>query len=292
MKTHSFKGISLSYSNSGLPVNLKSIENEARIFKPRPQKAETEMLRSSLSLSIDSSKETFSIYRASASPDFGLPLYNCDGQQNSDLQQDKENIFAYSKKDGIAIDKEEGEVVERTRVLLPPLRSHVLNQELHANANRGNHIKSYKGRFLEGDPVKKIRQVNTHRWTPEEDNLIIRYKEERNMPWKRIASLLGGHRTWQAVQMRYLRTHKLRESPWSSKDLEYLVDSLKQDWEGRWKRVAKNLGPTFSPQKCCDQIKSICIDEQDELHFSQNGDLKKLMMVYLGLESITYDSDN
>lgn len=289
-----FEGRTVDLSRSILPSRLEDAEDETRGLEPQLHKSDLkttskEPLRSSLSMSLSLPKEQFSIYRSSSPPDLDAPSMNCD------YNQDKENVFAYYKKDGIEqlLEEDEagGKCLSKTSVLLPPLRSQILSQEHHANANQGNVIELYDNGAPRGDPVKRNR-MKTYKWTQEEDNLIIRYKEERHLSWKRIASLLGGNRTWQAVQMRYLRTHKLRESPWSSKDADHLVESVKRDWEDRWKRIARDLGPSFSPQKCFDKIKSICIHGEDEFQSSQHCDLKKLMLVYLGLDAIAYDSDD
>ncbi|CDK29061.1 unnamed protein product [Kuraishia capsulata CBS 1993] len=141
--------------------------------------------------------------------------------------------------------------------------------------------------------MPRYRRTGLSTWTPEEDELLVHYKEELNFSWKYIARLIGKTHSWQAVQMRYLRTHKPRNEVWTPADEARLVYMIKRDWDTRWKRISSDLGPAFNFERCRDKARELCNDMDSERQASlfQSDSDKKLMLVYMGLDSISYESD-
>lgn len=148
-------------------------------------------------------------------------------------------------------------------------------------------------------------------WTKAEDEAIVYYKEDQKYSWKKIEEQLDFRHTWQAIQMRYLRNHKSRNEEWSRFMEVKLINSIRKDWENRWKRIGIDLGKDFSSERCIQKNMELCkrmemeyvktIFENKEIKTGYSNPFndikdpeahKKLMLVYMGLDSITYeDSD-
>lgn len=149
-------------------------------------------------------------------------------------------------------------------------------------------------------------------WTKSEDDAIVYYKEEMKYSWKKIEELLDQKHSWQAIQMRYLRNHKSRNEEWSRFMEIKLINAVRKDWENRWKRISNDLGKDFGIERCINKNIEICkkmelpyynnvfnnkdITQGYENQFHDIKDSeahKKLLLVYMGLDSITYeDSDD
>lgn len=163
-----------------------------------------------------------------------------------------------------------------------------------------------------GSKRRKFNTRNVTEWTKAEDDAIVYYKEEMKYSWKRIEALLEHKHSWQAIQMRYLRNHKSRNDEWSRFMEVKLINAIRKDWETRWKRIGSELGRDFTPERCINKNIEICkkmelpyyhqvFNNKDILQGYKNqfNDIKepeahkKLLLVYMGLDSITYeDSDN
>lgn len=87
-------------------------------------------------------------------------------------------------------------------------------------------------------------------WSLQDDQIIAYLKEEADYDWRDMARSIGNRHTWQAVQMRYCRYLKRRSSELSSHDIELLLKALEQDWNGRWSRIEKTMGPSFNRYRC------------------------------------------
>lgn len=168
----------------------------------------------------------------------------------------------------------------------------------------------------EGGAYKKNKSLAAGRkvssWTKVEDDAIVYYKEEMKYSWKKIEELLEKKHSWQAIQMRYLRNHKSRNDEWSRYMEIKLINAIRKDWENRWKRISADLGKEFGTERCTTKNIEICkkmelpyyksVFKNKEIttgYKNQFNDIKdaeahkKLMLVYMGLDSITYeDSDN
>ena len=155
---------------------------------------------------------------------------------------------------------------------------------------------------------EKKNAKTTRGWTKMEDDAIVYYKEEMKYSWRKIEQLLDHRHTWQAIQMRYLRTHKSRNDEWSRFMEVKFTRAVQKDWENRWKRIAADLGPEFTAERCVTKNIDICkkieypnyaslfdnkvVQSQYEGEYNDIKDPeahKKLMLVYLGLDAISYD---
>ncbi|OWB78996.1 hypothetical protein B5S32_g3205 [[Candida] boidinii] len=205
-------------------------------------------------------------------------------------------------------------------------------RDLHKSLNRKRHLeeiestggdKSNTSLNLNEKPNgnekqrKKPKKYQIQKWTREEDQLIIYYKEEMKLSWKSIAQLIGKRHSWQAIQMRYLRSHKSRNDSWTRHDEIRLINAIRRDWENRWRRISADLGPSFNSPRCISKATELCRHIDDERiskifeikevnnyarsnnteDFIKACDIKdtethkKLMLVYMGLDAISYESD-
>lgn len=87
-------------------------------------------------------------------------------------------------------------------------------------------------------------------WSLQDDQIIAYLKEEANYDWRDMAKSIGNRHTWQAVQMRYCRYLKRRSTKLSDHDVQILLKALEQDWNGRWSRIEKTMGPSFNRYRC------------------------------------------
>lgn len=88
------------------------------------------------------------------------------------------------------------------------------------------------------------------RWAERDDDVIAYLKEARGMSWKDISLFINGHRSWQAVQMRYLRSLKNRCIDFTADEVHRLNQVMIKDWSSRWKRISVEMGPRFSEDRC------------------------------------------
>lgn len=165
----------------------------------------------------------------------------------------------------------------------------------------------------DSDSKRKKRKLDGKKhvkWTKAENDAVVYYKEELKYSWKRIAKMLDNRHTWQSIQMRYLRNYKSRNEEWSKYMETRLIDAIRKDWENRWFRVAKSLGKDFTAERCMSKNIEICkkvdtpyyssIFEKKDIQVgyeNPNNDIrdeeahKKLMLVYMGLDSISYEDE-
>lgn len=187
--------------------------------------------------------------------------------------------------------------------------------DANINNDNTNQSKDLNTNSTNNEPSNKKAKTTSKKissWTKAEDDAIVYYKEEMKYSWKKIEELLEQQHSWQAIQMRYLRNHKSRNDEWSRFMEIRLINLIRKDWENRWKRISAELGKDFGPERCITKNIEIC-KKMELPYFSNvftNKDItsgyknqfndikdaeahKKLMLVYMGLDSITYeDSDN
>ncbi|QPG73724.1 hypothetical protein FOA43_001037 [Brettanomyces nanus] len=186
------------------------------------------------------------------------------------------------------------------------------NGNENENGNNGNENVNADSQTPADQPhsssdYKKRRGV-TIPWSKTEDDAIVYYKEEMKYSWKRIEELLKHRHSWQAIQMRYLRNHKSRNEEWSRYMEIKLINNIRKDWENRWRRISADLGKDFSVERCMNKNIEICKKMEIPYYSSvfENKDItqgyenpfhdikdpeqhKKLMLVYMGLDSISYE---
>lgn len=192
-------------------------------------------------------------------------------------------------------------------------KEHKIARELKKDKPREISTEKFEEDAVENDS-KRQKTSSTRKalsWTKAEDDAIVYYKEEMKYSWRKIEELLEKKHSWQAIQMRYLRNHKSRNDEWSRFMEIKLINLIRKDWENRWKRIGADLGRDFSAERCITKNIEIC--KKMELPYYSNvfknkeiaagyknqfNDIKdaeahkKLMLVYMGLDSISYEDND
>ncbi|KAG5367758.1 hypothetical protein CJU90_4064 [Yarrowia sp. C11] len=101
------------------------------------------------------------------------------------------------------------------------------------------------------------------RWTPCDDRLILYLKEIEGLTWKESALMIRYRHSWQAVQMRYLRTLCRLTGKWTKQETDRLESIVARDWAGRWKRIATEMGPQFPVERVFRHMKGLVGMEVD-----------------------------
>lgn len=101
------------------------------------------------------------------------------------------------------------------------------------------------------------------RWTPTDDRLILYLKEIEGLTWKESALMIRYRHSWQAVQMRYLRTLCRLTGKWTQQETEQLEGIVARDWAGRWKRIATEMGPQFPVERVYRRMMGLAGREVD-----------------------------
>ncbi|KAH7308177.1 MYB DNA-binding domain-containing protein [Stachybotrys elegans] len=87
------------------------------------------------------------------------------------------------------------------------------------------------------------------KFTPEDDQLLIELKEQKNLTWKQIADFFPG-RSSGTLQVRYCTKLKAKTTQWTDETDQKLRQAL-QDYENeKWRIVANKVGTGFTPAAC------------------------------------------
>ncbi|CCC11455.1 hypothetical protein SMACR_02112 [Sordaria macrospora] len=87
------------------------------------------------------------------------------------------------------------------------------------------------------------------KFTPEDDQLLIDLKENKNLTWKQIADFFPG-RSSGTLQVRYCTKLKAKTTQWTDETDQKLKTAL-QDYENeKWRIVANKVGTGFTPVAC------------------------------------------
>lgn len=87
------------------------------------------------------------------------------------------------------------------------------------------------------------------KFTPEDDQLLIDLKENKNLTWKQIADFFPG-RSSGTLQVRYCTKLKAKTTQWTDETDQKLRTAL-QDYENeKWRIVANKVGTGFTPVAC------------------------------------------
>lgn len=129
------------------------------------------------------------------------------------------------------------------------------------------------------DGARESAGRRPQRWTQTDDRLILYLKEIEGLTWKESALMIRYRHSWQAVQMRYLRTLCRLTEQWSKKDTEKLQTIISRDWAGRWKRIATEMGPQFPVERCYRQMKELAgmkvdLERLDEVEDMEDEDVQ------------------
>lgn len=91
------------------------------------------------------------------------------------------------------------------------------------------------------------KEKATRHWTASDDDKVAFLREYGNLKWHEVTEFLNGRHTPQAVQMRYLRSLKRRNDGLCDAEKAKLKRIVEEDYEGRFKRIATQMGPSFTP---------------------------------------------
>ncbi|KAH6664382.1 MYB DNA-binding domain-containing protein, partial [Plectosphaerella plurivora] len=87
------------------------------------------------------------------------------------------------------------------------------------------------------------------KFTPEDDQLLIDLKENKNLTWKQIADFFPG-RSSGTLQVRYCTKLKAKTTQWTEETDQKLRTAI-QDYESeKWRIVANKVGSGFTPAAC------------------------------------------
>lgn len=95
--------------------------------------------------------------------------------------------------------------------------------------------------------VSKRSRANVRKWTESDDDKVAFLREYGNLKWHEVTEFINGRHTPQAVQMRYLRSLKRRNDSLTTEERNKLHQVLVEDYEGRFKRISTQMGPSFTP---------------------------------------------
>ncbi|EGS17780.1 SANT SWI3, ADA2, N-coR and TFIIIB'' DNA-binding domain-containing protein [Thermochaetoides thermophila DSM 1495] len=87
------------------------------------------------------------------------------------------------------------------------------------------------------------------KFTPEDDQLLIDLKENKNLTWKQIADFFPG-RSSGTLQVRYCTKLKAKTTQWTE-ELDNKLKAAIQDYENeKWRIIANKVGTGFTPAAC------------------------------------------
>ncbi|KAJ4292114.1 hypothetical protein N0V88_005741 [Collariella sp. IMI 366227] len=87
------------------------------------------------------------------------------------------------------------------------------------------------------------------KFTPEDDQLLVDLKENRNLTWKQIADFFPG-RTSGTLQVRYCTKLKAKTVQWTD-EMDQKLQIALQDYENeKWRIIANKVGTGFTPVAC------------------------------------------
>lgn len=93
------------------------------------------------------------------------------------------------------------------------------------------------------------KRPKKHKFSPADDERLIRLKEVEHLSWKEIADQFEG-RSPGALQVRYCTRLKTRTLEWSDEDILTLQETVQIYQTDRWPTVAQKLGNRFTPTAC------------------------------------------
>lgn len=104
------------------------------------------------------------------------------------------------------------------------------------------------------DMQEDVDPAVSYRWSEREDYVIAVLREAYNYSWVSISRFMSNRYSPQAVQVRYLRAVKPRNRPLSFEEHCQFLNVLKRDWETRFQRLARNMGPGFTVKRCIRHV--------------------------------------
>ncbi|KAI0178408.1 MYB DNA-binding domain-containing protein [Pestalotiopsis sp. NC0098] len=104
------------------------------------------------------------------------------------------------------------------------------------------------------------------KFTPEDDQLLIDLKENKNLTWKQIADFFPG-RSSGTLQVRYCTKLKAKTTQWTDETDQKLRAALADYESEKWRIVANKMGTGFTPVACRERAEQLIegTDEEENL---------------------------
>ncbi|KAK8117961.1 uncharacterized protein PG998_006242 [Apiospora kogelbergensis] len=91
------------------------------------------------------------------------------------------------------------------------------------------------------------------KFTPEDDQLLIDLKENKNLTWKQIADFFPG-RSSGTLQVRYCTKLKAKTTQWTDETDQKLRTALADYESEKWRIIANKVGTGFTPVACRERV--------------------------------------
>ncbi|KAH8668505.1 hypothetical protein BX600DRAFT_258043 [Xylariales sp. PMI_506] len=101
------------------------------------------------------------------------------------------------------------------------------------------------------------------KFTPEDDQLLIDLKENKNLTWKQIADFFPG-RSSGTLQVRYCTKLKAKTTQWTDETDQKLRAALADYESEKWRIVANKMGTGFTPVACRERAQQLLDGVEDE----------------------------
>ncbi|KAH8196653.1 hypothetical protein TruAng_009177 [Truncatella angustata] len=108
------------------------------------------------------------------------------------------------------------------------------------------------------------------KFTPEDDQLLIDLKENKNLTWKQIADFFPG-RSSGTLQVRYCTKLKAKTTQWTDETDQKLRAALADYESEKWRIVANKMGTGFTPVACRERIQQLEGGTDEEENLSQSA---------------------
>ncbi|KAK3906506.1 hypothetical protein C8A05DRAFT_40700 [Staphylotrichum tortipilum] len=105
------------------------------------------------------------------------------------------------------------------------------------------------------------------KFTPEDDQLLIDLKENKNLTWKQIADFFPG-RSSGTLQVRYCTKLKAKTTQWTDETDQRLKTALLDYENEKWRIIANKVGTGFTPAACrerADQLLGVGVGVGENL---------------------------
>ncbi|KAF2095377.1 hypothetical protein NA57DRAFT_26991, partial [Rhizodiscina lignyota] len=97
------------------------------------------------------------------------------------------------------------------------------------------------------------------KFTPEDDQLLVDLKEQKNLTWKQIADFFPG-RSSGTLQVRYCTKLKAKTTVWTDDMVERLKRAMTDYESDRWRVISQKVGSGFTPAACREKALELDAD--------------------------------
>ncbi|TVY38805.1 hypothetical protein LSUB1_G004662, partial [Lachnellula subtilissima] len=105
------------------------------------------------------------------------------------------------------------------------------------------------------DPAPRPRGPKL-KFTPEDDQLLVDLKENKNLTWKQIAEFFPG-RSSGTLQVRYCTKLKAKTTQWTEETIQKLRTALHDYEQEKWRIVAQKVGTGFTSAACKEKASEL-----------------------------------